>query len=109
MKNNKEFNFPRTFPQERTFQDPIGLIGKRHPFPSDFWLTSRKSPIDSKVIFLNKENLDKIEGYKAEVEYRYGVRDKREIHIILTGFSRKSALALFNKLKSLPAEEIYGE
>lgn len=66
-------------------------------------------PNYSKVIFLNKENLAELEGYKATIEMFGGLHGKQEIHIVLTGFSWDSAKALFDKLKALPKEEIYSD
>lgn len=69
--------------------------------------------LDSKVVFLNKENLEKLEGYKAIVEYKqlllrhFG--DSYEIHIILTGFSAEGAKRLFDSLKDMRPEEVYGK
>lgn len=66
-------------------------------------------PNYSKIIFLNKENLSELEGYKASIELYGGLMGKQEVHIILTGFSIDSAKALFDKLKALPQHEIYSD
>ena len=64
-------------------------------------------PNYSKIIFLNKENLVELEGYKASVELFGDLMGKQEIHIVLTGFSFQSAKTLFDKLNALPKNEIY--
>jgi hypothetical protein len=66
-------------------------------------------PNYSKVIFLNKENLADLEGYKATIEMFGGLLGKQEIHIVLTGFSWDSAKALFDKLKAMNKDEIYSD
>ena len=66
-------------------------------------------PLESKVVFLNKENLEKLEGYKATVELKSGVLGKVEIHIVLTGFSMRPGGQLYDSLKALNQKEIYGE
>ncbi len=48
-------------------------------------------PNYSKIIFLNKENLAELEGYKASIEVFGDLLGKQEIHIVLTGFSWQSA------------------
>jgi hypothetical protein len=64
---------------------------------------------EQKIIFLNKENLTLFEGYKARVKLIDGVANHSEIHIVLTGFSPKSAQALYDKLKAMKKEEICGD
>lgn len=82
------------------------LMGRypRRPQPWDYEL----APMESKVIFLNKENLEKIEGYKATVDLRSGIMGRYEIHIVLTGFSLKPVNDLFDNLKAMRKEEIKG-
>lgn len=58
----------------------------------------------SKVVFLNQEALQFLEGYKCRVR----LCDDGELHIILTGFSEKSAKALYDQLKAMNPEEIHG-
>lgn len=73
-----------------------------------FWYLP-EMPNYSKIIFLNKENLAELEGYKASIEVFGKLLEKQEIHIVLTGFSWQSAKDLFNKLKALPKEEIISD
>ena len=68
--------------------------------------------LDSKIVFLNKENLEKLEGYKAQVEYKHSLLRFGgccEIHIILTGFSARGAGTLFDSLKGMEKEGICGK
>jgi len=68
--------------------------------------------LDSKVIFLNKENLAVLEGYKALVEYKHSLvkyPSQCEIHIILTGFSSHGADRVFDALKEMAKNEVYGK
>ena len=63
---------------------------------------------ESKIIFLNKENLTELEGYKANLKLK-GLLEHSEIHIVLTGFSQKAAKCLYDKLRALPKNEIYSD
>jgi len=65
--------------------------------------------IEKKVIFLDEENLDKIHCYKAIVKLKRGFAERSEIHIILTGLSSKPAKNLYDNLKTLPENEVYGD
>ena len=83
----------------------MGLIDKTESNP--WYVLKRFMFLKSKIIFLNKENLAELEGYKAKIELGEGLLEYNEIKITLTGFSPKSAKNLFNKLKALPKNEIY--
>jgi len=61
--------------------------------------------VAEKVIFLNKDNLDELEGYKATVI----LKSSNEVHIILTGFNEKGSKRLYDSLKKMKKEEIYGD
>jgi hypothetical protein len=91
---------------EMTAQKLIGNVGRRI-VRQPYYVP--EMPNYSKIIFLNKENLAELEGYKASVELYGGLMGKQEVHIILTGFSFNSAKALFDKLKALPKHEIYSD
>jgi hypothetical protein len=90
--------------QPHIYGHPLaGLIGRIDNKP--YFLP--EMPNYSKIIFLNKTNLEEFEGYKASIELYGGLSGKQEIHIILTGFSFESAKTLFDKLIALPKNEVY--
>lgn len=100
---------PRYFPPtaaEMMSQKLIGNVNRRIDKRPQY---IPEMPNYSKIVFLNKENLAELEGYKASVEIYGGLMGKQEIHVILTGFSWDAAKALFDKLKALPAHEIYSD
>ncbi len=72
----------------------------------------RTTVIDEKIIFLNKENLAILEGYKVSVEMVAEVFEvlhgRRELRITLTGLSRQGADRLFAGLKEMKPEEVKG-
>lgn len=71
---------------------------------------SRLHQIDEKVVFLNKANLEKLEGYKASVILQsVAFTDRAEIHIVITGKSMSSAERLFAELPKMKPEEVYGD
>lgn len=96
MLSKSEENFPRE----------KGLMGRIEHRPI---YSIKDLPLMSKIVFLNKENLAELEGYKASVELFGGLLGKEEIHIVLTGLSYKSAEDLFDKLKALPKNKIYSD
>jgi|WetSurMetagenome_2_1015567.scaffolds.fasta_scaffold107308_3 hypothetical protein len=80
----------------------------------DFGLLSlilrQPKPKCSKVVFLNKENLELLLGYKVTVKIYPGISEQYdEIHIVLTGKSAKGAKELYEQLKPLPLHEIYSD
>lgn len=92
--------------------EEYGLQGRREHvvphtniFSKDFF---KVHPIASKIVFLNKENLETLEGYKAAVEIHCGKFGRFEIHVIMTDYSAESARKLFDELKAMKPEEIKG-
>lgn len=64
---------------------------------------------EKKIVFLNKENLAELEGYKATLKLNDGLMFHSEIHVVLTGFSQRAAKELYDKIKALPKNEIYSD
>ncbi len=58
---------------------------------------------NEKIIFLNEGNLNKLRAYKA---FALDKSEFGEVHIVLTGFSKKEAKALFNSLVAMKREEV---
>ena len=83
-----------------------GLFGRIESRP---YYEKAGLPLDSKIVFLNEENLEFVKGYKAEIDLDCGLADHYEIRIVLTGFSYFAAKALFKNLKPMNAEEIHGK
>lgn len=76
----------------------IGIIDKRLMFEDA-----------EKIVFLNKENLAILEGYKATVIVKRGLFHRGgEVQVLITGFSREAANRLFGDLKPLCSTEIKG-
>jgi hypothetical protein len=76
----------------------IGIIDKRLAFGDN-----------EKIVFLNKENLAILEGYKATVKVKRGwACTGGEVQVLITGFSREAANRLFDELKPLCPTEIKG-
>jgi len=90
---------------EKRLMPHIDYRYPRRPFP---FLNKWECLLDEKIVFLNKKTLEKLEGYKATVELKTGVGLKREIHIIITGFSVRSSKVLFDSLEAMKKEEIHG-
>lgn len=84
------------------------LVGRKEEWNRPRW-DINELLCEMKIIFLNKANLAELEGYKASVKLKEGLVGQKEIHIVLTGFSPKSARALYDKLKALPKNEVYSE
>lgn len=57
---------------------------------------------------LNDDALALLKGYKALVQRKDGVVGKQEIHIIITGQSRKYAKKLFDELQAMEPNEVKG-
>lgn len=64
-----------------------------------------ESPLDSKIVFLGKRNLEKLSGDKAYLD----LWPSGKLYLTLTGLSPKSALALFDTMDKMKDEEIHGE
>lgn len=93
---------------ENNFQcNNKGLMSRIDERPR--WSNIEELICEKKVIFLNKENLVELEGYKATVKLKEGLLEHSEIHIVLTGFSPQAAKALYEKLKPLLKHEIYSD
>jgi len=90
---------------DKRYQDRIGIAGfrpRRYPkFPFDINYLLRKR----KIIFLNKDTLDKLLGYKAEVQLD---KENGQLILVITGL-KKSAKKIYDSIKELPKDEIYGK
>ncbi len=62
-------------------------------------------PLDTKIVFLGKENLEKLRGYKAFLD----IWPNSQLSLTLTGLSPQSAVALYQSLEEMKDEEIHGE
>ena len=67
-----------------------------------YWMLKELRKAPEKVVFLNDKNLEAFKGYKAYVQ----VTRQNEIHISLTGLSKKCSTALFDKLEALNPNDI---
>ena len=78
----------------------------RHPYP---WVEHRLPEyfriLGEKIIFLNKNNLFFLEGYKAYLS----LTKDGELKITITGLSPKSAKVLFNQIKEMRKNEVRGK
>lgn len=86
-------------PKNRTTVDVTsGIIGRDDKDETE-------NPLASKIIFLGKENLEKIRGYKAFLD----LWPNGQLCMTITGLNSKSALVLFDSIDRMKYEEIHGE
>jgi hypothetical protein len=86
-----------------------GRVEHRPPTDCPPWLGRKLGAISEKIFFTNDANLELLKGYKSAIQIKLGVSvDKREIHVVITGFSPKAAQDLFDKVKAMYPEEIKG-
>ena len=64
-----------------------------------------EEPLATKIVFLGKENLEKLRGYKAFLD----LWPNGQLCLTITGKSSKSALALFDSMDKMKDEGIHGE
>jgi hypothetical protein len=65
----------------------------------------RAPPMSSKIVFLGKDNLDKLRGYKAYLD----LLPNGEVCLILAGLNLASAKALYDSMEQMKDEEIHGK
>jgi len=86
-------------PKNRTTDDIVsGLIfkGDRNVY---------ENPLGSKIIFLGKENLEKLSGYKSFIE----LWADGEVRLTITGLSPQGGRFLFDSIDKMKDDEIHGE
>ncbi len=94
-KTSRKKSEPPHKPRKRVHEIVEGII----------WRPEEERPsIAEKIIFLGKENLEKLRGYKAFLD----LWSDGELCITLTGLSLESAGALFNALEEMKDEEVHG-
>ena len=64
-----------------------------------------EKPLDSKIVFLGKKNMEKLMGYKAFLDLWSG----GEVRLTITGLNPQSSFALFASMEEMKDEEIHGE
>ena len=69
------------------------------------WGDRVKKTIAGKIIFLGKENLEKLRGYKAFLD----LWSDGEVSLTITGLSPQSGVALFDSIDKIEDEEIHGK
>jgi hypothetical protein len=69
------------------------------------WIDETEEPLDTKIVFLGKENLEKLRGYKAFLD----LWSNSQLSLTLTGLSPESAVELYRSLEEMKDEEIHGE
>jgi hypothetical protein len=64
-----------------------------------------EKPLATKIIFLGKENLEKLRGYKAFLD----LWSDGQVCLTITGISSKNGLAFFDSMDKMKDEEIHGK
>ena len=81
---------------QTTDEVPMGIVWREEKY---------EEPLVTKIIFLGKENLEKLRGYKA---FLY-LRPDGQVCLTITGISSKSAQALFDSMDKMKDEEVHSE
>ena len=76
---------------------PRGLIWREEKEESE-------NPLETKIVFLGKDNLEKLRGYKAFLDLWID----GEVCLTITGQSLESAKTLFDSIEKMRDEEIHG-
>jgi hypothetical protein len=74
----------------------MGIVWKENKY---------EEPLATKIIFLGKENLEKLRGYKAFLD----LWSDCQVRLTITGLSSKSGHALFDSMDKMKDEEIHGK
>jgi hypothetical protein len=70
---------------------------------------SKRHKTSEKIIFLNSQNAETLQGYKAIVSLQDGREGTIELHLTVTGFHACSAKAIFEALVAMNQKEIYSK
>jgi hypothetical protein len=69
------------------------------------WGNEVEKPITGKIIFLGKENLEKLRGYKAFLD----LWSDGEASLTITGLNPQRGRVLFDSMDKMKDEEIHGK
>lgn len=104
-KKNKNPNLKHRPKNPTNVDMTCGIINKADRYIYKDTKRPIEDPIESKIIFLGKDNLEKLRGYKAFLE----LWENGELCLTITGHSVGSAIALFDSIEKMKDEEIHGE
>ncbi len=97
-------------PAERSGSEEINTSRVRNLVPPESSIVGRvprsaqPPPISCKIVFLSKDNLEKLRGYKAHLD----LLPNGEVCLVLTGLNLASAKALYESMEQMKDEEIHG-
>jgi hypothetical protein len=90
--------------RERT-HEPIHQTTDEVPSGIVWREDKHQEPLETKIVFLGKENLEKLRGYKSFLD----LWPDGQVCLTITGISSKSGAALFDSMDKMKDEEIHGE
>jgi hypothetical protein len=93
---SKKAKEKKTQGRHKRFEEPCGIVYREEKY---------EDPLAEKIIFLDKENREKLRGYKAFLN----MWPSGELSLTLTGLSTRSAYSLFESLTQMKDEEIHGQ
>jgi hypothetical protein len=81
---------------QTTDEVPMGIVWRED---------KHEEPLVTKIVFLGKENLEKLRGYKAFLD----LWSDGQVCLTLTGIRPKSAKALFESIDKMKDDEIHAK